>query len=799
MLIGSGRECAGALLRCAMRAAALISLHAGPGLNECAAQTTQVPPVQQRVDLFAGRTIECNFAPREMAVGDVDRDSVPDLAVTHDAEYVLSLFMGNGRQAFVRRADHASTWYPRDLMFTDIDADGDLDFAALDTQSSSLCVYRNSGGVLMPCVMFGSGISAEQMASGDVNGDGRTDFVVCGNQSRVAVLLNDGLGGFASTPYVAAASSVRVRLADMDRDGDLDAVLGFSNRVQVMQNDGTGVFSQGAIVTLGASGREVNVGDVDHDGWVDIVALEGGVVIRNLGTDGFGLPSKASSVTGGGNIRLVDVDGDGDLDSIGTGNATSGFVRVMFNNGSGVFDSWQDHPIEGAITYITANDVDGDGDQDVVASQNLLERVRVLYNDGSGDFRPTDGVQYAVAAGPSTTCTADLNGDGRIDLLCASSDQVVSVLLNTGSGFAPNVSIGVQGVLSFIQAADLDGDGDADAVLSNRAANSVAVLKNDGSGVSFTQTNLPSTSEPGCITLGDLDADGDVDIVVSGSNVLGISRNAGNATFTPFSSLAAVHMPFGTAIADVTGDGRSDILVAYPGASSVGVCVNRDGVNFASPIITPVDFRPSRVACADIDCDGDTDLVLGGARFSGPLLRGAVGVMLNDRNTGFAAPVIYEETAAADEMCIGDLDGDADIDVVTTSRDRPIVKVRFNDGTGTLSEAQEHLPGGWSVQLVDLDSDGNRDIVSTNTYFSQGRVSVLTNLRAAGPPPIGCAGDFDRDGKVTSADLVFFLGKFGRSAPAGSDAARADLNHDGAIDLRDLIDFIPLVGSICGD
>jgi len=338
---------------------------------------------------------------------------------------------------------------------------------------------------------YAAGTEPRGVWAADFNRDQAVDLAVtCNSPGRVAVLLNDGAGGFLSPSYYSVASDpIAVFGADFDRDGDIDLAV-FHNEpgtshLDVLKNDGSGVFTVTATYAPAILGQDISGGDLDGDGDVDLVCTDGWGsssnvhVMLNNGSGSFSGPFNYSAGSWARGVAIRDVDNDGCQDII-VADAGNNDVTVLYNRGDGTFPRLAGFPAGSSADGVTVQDLNNDGWADIVTANPGGNDVSVLLNTGYGNFAAP--VDYSVGAGPRSITCADCDGDGDIDLLVSlNGTDSVAVLLNQGNGtFGLPARYQTGGTPWGIRSADFDADGDMDFACASYSSGSVAVWYNTG-------------------------------------------------------------------------------------------------------------------------------------------------------------------------------------------------------------------------------------------------------------------------------------------------------------------------------
>jgi plastocyanin len=344
--------------------------------------------------------------------------------------------------------------YTNQVTIGDIDSDGDMDLIWANGQG-----YMAAGALLQMRVFInnGSGVFTDESVArapgamfiargvelGDVDGDTDLDLIVAQDFAKQPqLLINNGSGFFTNETAarfpIILLGSARGQLADVDNDGDLDAyfISGGASRWgtgmgRLFINNGSGFFTDETVARMPAQNtsepQDMIFGDIDGDYDLDIrigsTQTNNGRIYKNNGAGVFAIAT-APSDNNTYSYDFGDMDGDGDLDMLG---ANSNPVNLnsellLRNNGSGTYSS-----AAFPIAAIDDNDskfidYDNDGDRDLIVA-SLGSTERVYSNNGTGTFTLVNGLITAVADASLDIKTADLNGDGRLDLVTAQGES----------------------------------------------------------------------------------------------------------------------------------------------------------------------------------------------------------------------------------------------------------------------------------------------------------------------------------------------------------------------------------------
>jgi hypothetical protein len=330
--------------------------------------------------------------------------------------------------------------------------------------------------------------------------------------------------------------------------------------------------------------------DVNGDGKEDAIVARAnggvsGVVMLGTGNGNFepGITwGTVSGSTADDALAVADINGDGKLDIVtandpGDGGAygQNASVSVFLGNGDGTFSLFQTFQSHFAVvkpTSIAVADVNGDGRPDVLIAGDG-GGIDVLYNAGTQltHWTVTSYALPASTAGTSrSVAVGDFNGDNRPDIAVTNGTQVDVLLKLAAGGFAAPLATDVGGTPASLAVGDLNGDGRLDIVTANYE-NSVSVLAGNGNGTFAKAKTYAIGGAPNSIAVGDFNKDGKLDIVTTGAE-MDVLTNTGNGTFGPYQTVGLAGS--NVVAADLNGDGYLDLAQIDAAQTKLDVLLN---------------------------------------------------------------------------------------------------------------------------------------------------------------------------------------------------------------------------------
>jgi hypothetical protein len=503
-----------------------------------------------------------------------------DLAVTNSDG--VQIWTGDGTGHFTQGPYVAYEPNATAVATADLNHDGFADIVVVGYfKSYATVVLGNGDGTFQEPTRtpLSSGLLLE---IGDVNGDGNPDLVAAGYTDGATVALGNGDGIFGDPHvwYTSAPPESGLALAKLQKDAPLDIVTAGED-ISVLLHATPDAFEEGIRYPLSGAGC-LAVADFNGDGHPDVaVNITAGFQIL-FGTGMAAAPFTAgpTTSTGQGCVYAGDFNHDGIPDLVTVeGDASPYDIDVFLGNGDGTFQPPSATSVPVATGELAVGDVRGNGKMDVITNTGYL-----LLGNGDGTLQEPVYL-FAVSSysnGPIYVAAADLNGDGRTDLVfsAALKENYVAVLISNGDGTFTRHFYTFDGELGYagaIAIADYNGDGIPDIAVLAYGGSEIQIYLGNGDGT-FTPEPPTLYSAVGILLIaGDFNADGKMDLasLTSNDNVALLLGN-GDGTFTQGELLGGPVPLYDYALANLhgqkPGEGGPDIITTNRG--EVDVLIN---------------------------------------------------------------------------------------------------------------------------------------------------------------------------------------------------------------------------------
>lgn len=692
----------------------------------------------------------------DVALGDFNADGILDAAVTNQNSNDVSVMLGAGDGTF-GPATRYPVGGPRRIVAGDFNLDGRPDLAVVNQSGVdplSIMIGQGDGTFTQSTMSVPGGVNT--MEAGDLNNDGKVDLVILYGQFNAGSyvkLISLGDGTFsvsAQIPTVSIPNGVTV--ADVDRDGLNDVVVGAYNTIAVHRGTGGGQFAAAVNYSTAFWNYSVQVADMNLDGRPDLLSVytteyptpgaPDGFVQVMLALPGGGFAAGTAWPTGSypGKALVADFDRDGRPDVAVAG---QGGIDILRGQAGGSLATSKSYNAGSFANGIAAGDLDGDGVLDLaVASHSSAQAAAVdglfaFHGAGDGTFgQPRiDSLAYA-----GSVVQGDFDEDGHEDFALMHSYLTPHVSIVHGNG---NGTFGAVQSRDFtgsnptgMVSADFNHDGHLDVAVSvDRAA---VVFLGTGTGGLGAPVSYPAGDTHTTIAVGDLNEDGNPDLVLNNqfNDNVSVIWGFGDGTFSEHTRYTTGRNPEGISVADVDGDGHPDMVVGIRHTtllnSGLAYVRNLGNYVFAPPVsVFWGGTTAPRTAVADLNADGRVDVVAWGDQSND------VSVFLGQGGGTFGPRVVFPSGDFPVTLKIADVTGDARLDLVVGDRSSTDIAVFEGNGGGGFAPRRRYgtfSPG--EIDLGDFNEDGTLDVV-----VAAGSPTFLFHRPPAGSnPPVAAAG-----------------------------------------------------------
>jgi hypothetical protein len=336
----------------------------------------------------------------------------------------------------------------------------------------------------------------------------------------------------------------------------------------------------------------------------------------------------------------------------------------------------------------------------------------------------------STGTNPQTVAVADFNQDGQQDFAqvnySGGGAGSVGVFLGNGDGtFTPKGTFAVGAGPDGIAVADVDGDGKLDIVVPNDTGTSVSVLLGNGDGTFQTHKDYPAGSFPHSVALGDFNGDGAPDIAVAneGDNTVGVLLNNGKGQFGAMQTYATSPEPYWVTAAAFRRDGKIDLAVSGYYDSVVSILLGNGDGTFHAHVDYATGTAPAVVLAYDFN--GDRKLDLATANYNNGQT-GSVSILLGNGKGTFGTHTDYTAGTGPDGLAVGRFDGNKTVDLAVADLIGNTMSILPGNGDGTFGAPQnfatQKYPLGIAAGVFKGKNSRKEDVIVTNDLSAAANV-----------------------------------------------------------------------------
>ena len=460
--------------------------------------------------------------------------------------------------------------------------------------------------------LYQTGQFSRSVLAVNVNHDSKLDLVYVSDATaagQIGIRFGAGDGTFGEESRVAVGDTPAALIAvDLDGDTNPDLVVtnAGGNNVQVLKGNADGTFQSPVVIDTERSVAVV-AGDFNHDGFADLaIADREHSQVRILLGDGTGTGFTTAVYDNGSNgsvttgVAMADFNEDGEMDLVFANEvdqfdtAFSGNVTMVFGNADGSFQAPQNVATGLSYPYaVKTADFNDDGHADLAYTLiGTPGAVMIQLGGGDGSFGPAETIDFATPA--SDIAVADIDGDGKLDLVATQPNGSLSVLRGDGFGsFAAAIHVPVAPSPFSIATGDLNGDGKIDLITTNYTANNLSVLLNSAtllngnantSGTATVSIDVAAVNDAPVNTIAAQTGTEDTETPITGLSVDDVDIGSGLITVTLTVQHGTIH------VADDVIGGINSFDITNNDTSSVTLSCDPALVN--ATLASGVTYRP---------------------------------------------------------------------------------------------------------------------------------------------------------------------------------------------------------------